>query len=52
MIMFDYLITKGVKHPKKWLYNMETAPYQGGPWGVIGIFKEICLQEKFVMNIL
>ena len=27
MIMFDYLTTKGVKHPKKWLYNMEAAPY-------------------------
>ena len=24
--MFDYLTTKGVKHPKKWLYNKETAP--------------------------
>ena len=26
MIMFDYLTTMGVKHPKKWLYNMEAAP--------------------------
>ena len=26
MIMFDYLTTKGVKHHKKWLYNMEAAP--------------------------
>ena len=27
MIMFDYLTTKGVKTPQKWLYNMEAAPY-------------------------
>ena len=31
MIMFDYLTTndqggQNMKHPKKWLYNMEAAP--------------------------
>ena len=42
----DKLITK------TFLKILVKKIHQGGPWGAIGIFKEICFQGIFIVNVL